>query len=289
VTQNQPPGTGVWFWYSKSLYSGKLPAAYAAHSYASHGFDAYGDSFAKRSFNNHWRYCEAAYTAQKGAMDPSGSEGEGFFFDGYTSNSDMFGCYSHNNDAQGFGASNGTSHDTVAFSIAANNGGGGIAANGLDYAYIYNNTCYNNGSNTTNGYRGGIVLTTHNHADIENNICVNNGVWGIYLDASSTGTNKTITNNDSYGNPTNYRFVQLGGKTYSFPASDTTYNPLFANPSQTYFQPLDFAVQAASPALGAGNPAIWQGKSAVLDFGQNQVTDVNGNVIGGVVELGALK
>ncbi len=62
VTQNQAPGTGVWFWNCKSLYSGKLPAAYAAYAYASHGFSCYGNSFANRSFNVHWRYCEAAYT-----------------------------------------------------------------------------------------------------------------------------------------------------------------------------------------------------------------------------------
>ncbi len=222
-------------------------------------------------------------------MTPGGSEGYGFCFDGYTSNSDMIGCYSHNNDTAGFSATSGTTYDTVAFSIAINNGWGGIIANGLDYAYIYNNTCYHNGGNGTTTYNGGIVLTNHNHAAIENNICVNNAVSGIKLDQSSTGANKTISNNDSYGNPANYLFVQKGGQNYAFPTTDKSYNPLFTDPSGTYSQALDFALQTGSPARGAGDPAVWQGKPAVLDFAQNQVTDVNGNVIGGVVDLGALK
>jgi parallel beta-helix repeat protein len=221
-------------------------------------------------------------------MDPAEAEGMGFFFDGYTSNSDMVGCYSHNNDSEGFGASSGTTYDTIAFSIAANNGGGGIAFAGLDYAYVYNNTCYGNGTNTTNGYRGGIVLTYHNHAAIENNICVNNGVWGIYLDSSSDGTSKIIGYNDCYGNPTNYLFAQNRGKSYGFPATNKSYAPLFANPSRVYSQPLDFALQASSPARGSGDTSVWKGQTAVIDFAQNQVTDVNGNVIGGVIDLGAL-
>ena len=288
VTQNQAPNAGVWFWNCKSLYSGKPPNAYASKALAAHGFDAYGDSFAQRSFNVHWRYCEAAYTNQYTYSDPSQSEGMGFFFDGFTSNSDMLGCYSHDNDTEGFGASSGTTYDMIAFCLSVHNGGGGIATNGLDYAKMYNNTSYNNGWSTSNGYRGGIVLTFHNHADIENNICVDNAVWGIYLDASTNGANKTILNNDCYGNPTNYSYVQPGGIAYSFSATNRTFNPLFTDKSGTGLLLTDFTLQTRSPAVGSGNPSIWQGKISVLDIDQNPVTNAQGNVLGSKVNMGAV-
>ncbi|MDA3824110.1 MAG: right-handed parallel beta-helix repeat-containing protein [Bacteroidales bacterium] len=138
---------------------------------------------------------------------------------------------------------------------------------------IYNNTLFQNGTKGVN-YWGGIRIFDPLivSLDFRNNIFADahNFQIGYHLDKLPSG----ITSDYNVIRGENSKVT--GGFTPLKGANDITITgePLFVDASI-----MDFHLETGSPAINAGNNAVWQGIPNISDYDSVHITDESGNIV----------
>lgn len=193
-------------------------------------------------------------------------------------------CRAYNNGTigegskgDGYSAHSGTSNNTIRYSLGYSNTLSCVANTGTSSGYFYNNTCYGNGTTTTEAHRRGGYWTDNTEGTwvVENNIFSENiphEIWGTNKTAYSTIT----PDYNLFYHPADANVAKIGtvGGEMNWATYHASYeaNSLYGDP--LFVSATDFRLKSNSPAINAG-----------VDVGLT--TDYTGGKLAGKPDIGA--